>query len=155
MPTILRTSLHKRYKTSSPFSRASLLALSFLVTLLLVPFILAYASTNFWPRLDVYLETPRYQYKRCLVYSKAKNDIKETNSFRIMERLSSSLSNSNTAAAKLIKYTGKDLRASLETLAPGVNDTQFSFQLSGSVAGATMVESLRIVLEFDMILQVR
>lgn len=141
MPTILKTTLSKNYKTASPFSRAFLLAIVSLATLLIVPFILAYVSTNFWIKYAVYLERPSYQFTKCAVYVKARTGTRLVNSFRMVR-----------GDSRLDKYSSKDLFLTLETLAPAVDDSRFSFHLSGQTTGA--VESVRIVLEFDLGLRV-
>jgi hypothetical protein len=140
MPTILSTNITKNYKTSSPFSRAFLLAISFLTTLLLVPFLLAYLSTNLWIKHDTFIELPSYKYRKCLVYARTNNGLSR-NYFRAVK------------STLLDKYESKDLALALETSSPGVDDTQFRFKLSG-VADGGAVESLRIVFEFDLLLQV-
>jgi hypothetical protein len=142
MPTILCTNLTKSYKTSSPFSRAFLLALSFLTFLLIVPFILAYVSTNLWIQHDVYMERPAYTYKQCVVYAKSRLGDRTGDYFRTVK------------TSEFDRYMSRDMGLTLETSAPGVDDTKFRFELSGVVDAGMIVESMRIVLEFDLFLEV-
>jgi hypothetical protein len=58
-----------------------------------------------------------------------------------------------SVSTTLDRFASKDMVLSLETSAAGVDDTYFRFVLSGSVQGGA-VQSLRIVLEFDLLLQV-